>query len=66
MYHNDLHGQSVLSLRHLTVWCRDEGFTWTDGSAEAAQVPYFDLVDAVEEILRINEDREYAALEPRP
>ncbi|MFL6051943.1 MAG: hypothetical protein ACJ72W_03345 [Actinoallomurus sp.] len=66
MYHNDLHGQSVLSLRHLTVWCRDEGFTWADESPEAVRIPYFDLIDAVEEILRINEDREYVTLEACP
>ena len=65
MYHNDLHGQSVLSLRHLTIWCRNGSFMWAN-SNHAVQVSYFDLIDAVEQIIRINEDHEHAALAPRP
>ncbi|WP_345431702.1 hypothetical protein [Actinoallomurus vinaceus] len=66
IYHNDLHSESVLSLRHMTVWCRDGSFTWADGSSGAVRVAYSDLTDVVEKILRINEDREYARLQPRP
>ncbi len=65
MYHNDLHGHSVLSLRHLTIWCRNGSFTWANGD-QAIRVPYFDLIDAVEQIIRINEDHAHTTLGTRP
>lgn len=58
MYSGDLGGQSVLSLRHLTVWCRAQTFEW----GGAVRYPFFDLTEAVEQVIRINEDHEYALL----
>ncbi|MEV5704799.1 hypothetical protein [Actinoallomurus sp. NPDC052274] len=65
MYHNDLHDRSVLSLRHLTIWCGGENFSWKNGDREAVRIPYFDLADAVEAIVRISEDHEYLTLGAR-
>jgi hypothetical protein len=61
MYHNDIGGQSVLSLRHLTVWCRAQTFEW-GAPDNAIRHPFFDLTEAVEQVVRINEDHEYALL----
>jgi hypothetical protein len=58
MYSGDMGGQSVLSLRHLTVWCRAQTFEW----GGVARHPFFDLTEAVEQVIRINEDHEYALL----
>lgn len=61
MYVGDIPGQSVLSLRHLTVWCRAQTFEW--GTPDnMVRHPFFDLTEAVEQVVRINEDQEYAML----
>jgi hypothetical protein len=65
MYLNDLHDRSLLSLRHVTTWSCDEVFTWADGDHKTVRAPYCDLVDVVEQIVRISEDREYATLGTR-
>lgn len=66
MYVNDLHDRSLLSLRGVTIWSFDGAFTWRDGGHKAVRVPYFDLVDAVEQIVRISEDHKYATLGTHP
>jgi anti-sigma regulatory factor (Ser/Thr protein kinase) len=59
---NDLHDRSVLSLRHSTVWIDTTGYTWRTG-AEGVRHPHADLVEVVEQLVRINEDREYSPLQ---
>ena len=66
IYHNDLHDRSVLSLRHLTIWCSGDNFSWKDGDREAVWIPYFDLTDVIDQIIRISGVRTASTLGPRP
>lgn len=59
MYHSDLPGHSVLSVPHVTIWCRDRFFMWRANDV-ATRYPYCDLIEAAEQVVRIGEDIEYA------
>lgn len=61
MIQNDLPDRSVLSLRHSTVWCDARAYSWHGGAGNVRH-PHADLVEAVEQLIRINEDREYSPL----
>jgi hypothetical protein len=61
MIQNNLHDRSVLSLPHSTVWVDATGYTWRAG-AVGVRHPHADLVEAVEQLVRIHEDREYSPL----
>ncbi len=54
-HHHDGRAQSVVSMAAgITVRCRDGAFRWpADGTRQRA---YFDLTDAVEDIIRLHED----------
>jgi hypothetical protein len=61
MIRNNLHDRSVLSLPHCTVWVDATSYTWRTGDLDV-RYPHADLVEVVEQLIRINEDHEYATL----
>lgn len=62
MIHNHLDNRSVLSLPHTTVWSYAAAFTWRVDDKAPVRLAHADLVETVEQLLRINEDREYSPL----
>ena len=59
MIRNDLVDCSVLTLRHSTILVTAHDFTWhSDG--EIIRHPHADLTETVEQLIRINEDREHS------
>jgi hypothetical protein len=60
MIQNHLHDRSLLSLRHTTVWSDTTVYSW--GGAQRVRLTHSDLTEAVEQLVRIHEDREYSPL----
>jgi hypothetical protein len=63
MFRSDLCDQSVLSLRHTTVWVDSIGFRWnSELESDPVRYPHHDLVEVVERLIEIHEDEEYDPL----